>query len=194
MGETQNRQLGPLICSGNSPDFWTEEHGLTTAVHGGGRGTEYGTHCSSWEWPKHEHQSTPAVESRLLSNESLEPLHQRTIPSQSRSWDPKSDSRWSHSTPTSRFGSGVGQGSLQSFRPYDPCTTVRARRLMELPLPGVVANSDYRLMLPTGVKFTSSHLMTVLDRTRVLVNEVVGTAGRGGRMDDDCLRTGYLLM
>ncbi|CAM9362401.1 unnamed protein product [Ectocarpus fasciculatus] len=40
-------------------------------------------------------------------------------------------------------------------------------------VPGVVNDSDYRMRLSTGVKFTDTHMATVLDSSRVLVDEMV---------------------
>lgn len=58
----------------------------------------------------------------------------------------------------------------------------------ELPVPGVVSDSDYRLCLSTGIKFTDTHMATVLDSSRVLVDEMMlvaasprGARGVGGR-------------
>lgn len=41
-------------------------------------------------------------------------------------------------------------------------------------MPGIVSDSDYRLCLSTGIKFTDTHLATVLDSSRVSVDEMMG--------------------
>ncbi len=45
-------------------------------------------------------------------------------------------------------------------------------RGVEVVVPGVVVDSDYRLCLSTGIKFSDTHLATVLDSSRVLVDEM----------------------
>ncbi|CAM9863788.1 unnamed protein product [Laminaria digitata] len=64
--------------------------------------------------------------------------------------------------------------------------TARTRGV-EVVVPGVVNDSDYRLCLSTGIKFTDTHMATVLDPSRVLVDEIVvgdgfgcGVGGDGG--------------
>lgn len=46
-------------------------------------------------------------------------------------------------------------------------------RGVEVVVPGVVCDSDYRLCLSTGVKFSDTRLATVLDSSRVLVDEMM---------------------
>lgn len=50
---------------------------------------------------------------------------------------------------------------------------VPRRAGVELTVPGVVNDSDYRLRLSTGIKFCDTHMITVLDETRVLLDEIV---------------------
>lgn len=50
---------------------------------------------------------------------------------------------------------------------------VPRRSGVELAVPGVVTDSDYRLRLSTGIKFCDTHMVTVLDESRVLLDEVM---------------------
>lgn len=56
-------------------------------------------------------------------------------------------------------------------------------------VPGVVNDSGYRMCLSTGVKFTDTHMATVLDSSRVLVDEMSAmprvARGSGDREGED---------
>lgn len=52
-------------------------------------------------------------------------------------------------------------------------------------VPGVVNDSGYRMCLSTGVKFTDTHMATVLDSSRVLVDEMAAMS-RVARGSGDC--------
>ncbi|CAN0391826.1 unnamed protein product, partial [Hapterophycus canaliculatus] len=88
-------------------------------------------------------------------------------------WPRAAAGTWSCSfeAPPERSGSGGGGGG-------------GARAGFELPVPGVVSDSDYRYCLSTGIKFTDTHMATVLDSSRVLVDEMmlVAAGGFGGRV------------
>lgn len=53
---------------------------------------------------------------------------------------------------------------------------VPRRTGVEVNIGPVVNDSDYRLKLSTGIKFVDTHMATVLDETRVLVDEILVSA------------------
>lgn len=69
---------------------------------------------------------------------------------------------------------------------------VSRRAGVELSVPGVVNDSDYRLKLSTGIKFCDTHMATVLDESRVLVDEVMGSETSGGARGEEGVRSVHL--
>lgn len=53
------------------------------------------------------------------------------------------------------------------------CILVPRRYGVEVNISCVVSDSDYRMKLSTGIKFSDRLMGTVLDKTRVLVDEVM---------------------
>lgn len=80
-----------------------------------------------------------------------------------------------------------GAGFQSRVRSFSPVGRARAGgRGVEVPVPGVVNDCDYRLCLSTGIKFADTHMATVLDFSRVLVDEiVVGEGFSGGGVGGD---------
>jgi len=146
-------RLDDLICAANSPDFWVEPHGLCVAVYGPPRHSQrFGAKHAFWPWPREgdtggDFSRSPGGNSRIYFSSARE---RRTSSSPSSSSPP--------SPAFSVKGGGFGGG--------------RGVRGAEVVVPGVVCDSDYRLCLSTGVKFSDTHLATVLDSSRVLVDEM----------------------
>lgn len=120
------------------------------AVYGAPRHSQrFGAKHAFWPWPKHggDGYSFLARRSGIDAGESVTDLG-RASPTVSVRGTAGGGQR----------GGGGGRGGVCG---------------VEVPVPGVVSDSDYRLCLSTGLKFTDMHLATVLDSSRVLVDEMM---------------------
>ncbi|CAM9748752.1 unnamed protein product [Discosporangium mesarthrocarpum] len=171
-------QLPPLCCSGNAPDFWSEPHGLTVAAHGGGRNTQTGTLHTLWEWPDWCASSISSLKPTLAEDFSWEERGSGEV-------EVKSGKAIAAASATA-FAEGSGTGGRAGAGVDSSLGQQRVKRMRESRAPGVVLNSDYRTALSCGIKFTSNHLMTVLDKRLLLVDEVLAAPGMlgvgGGRI------------
>lgn len=175
------RRLDDLGCRANSPDFWVEPHGLCVAVHGAPRHSQrFGAKHVFWPWPK------PAAGTWSCS---LAPPLARSGSGGDGNGVGGGDSIASRGgdTPTFSVGGQDPQGRRGGGDRRGGGTGIRAG--FELTVPGVVSDSDYRLCLSTGIKFTDTHMATVLDSSRVLMDEMMLVAsaprdpgGFGGRV------------
>lgn len=84
----------------------------------------------------------------------------------------------------------AGEAQFSSRGSRAGCT----KRGFEILVPGVVHDTEYRMCPSTGIKFVDTHMATVLDPPRVLVDEVVvacsGSGGSKDRGDGDSNRSG----
>lgn len=84
----------------------------------------------------------------------------------------------------------AGEAQFSSRGSPAGCT----RRGFEIVVPGVVHDTEYRMCPSTGIKFVDTHMATVLDPPRVLVDEVVvacsGSGASKDRDDGDSNRSG----
>eukprot|EP00903_Cladosiphon_okamuranus_P008216 g7909.t1 len=146
-------RLHNLTCAANSPDFWVEPHGLCVAVYGAPRHSQrFGAKHAFWPWPKPDLTLNGG---RIDADENVTEVGGNS----------RDVSMWGQ-----RVGGGTGGARAAEGGEGKGSGICR----VEVPVPGVVSDSDYRLCLSTGVKFTDTHLATVLDSSRVLVNEMTG--------------------
>ena len=157
-------RLGDLTCAANSPDFWVEPHGLCVAVYGAPRHSQrFGAKHAFWPWPKPAEGSLPEQSSSSSSNSS----------NSNSSADAGESGIGVTGDQTEISARGKGRGGGQGGGVEGRGGVARG---VEVPVPGVVSDSDYRLCVSTGVKFTDTHLATVLDSSRVLVDEMMAAA------------------
>lgn len=84
---------------------------------------------------------------------------------------------------------GVRVGGCYDFARRRVVRTVEGT---ELVLPGVISDSDYRMCLSTGIKFTDTHMATVLDSSRVLLDEIAVLGDGGGGLDGGVMSVSLL--
>eukprot|EP00752_Nemacystus_decipiens_P011974 g10614.t2 len=154
--------LGDLACAASSPDFWVEPHGLCVAVYGAPRHSQrFGAKHAFWPWPN------PAVDpfaTQTSSSSSSSSSAGASEGGAELSGDP---------TETGTPALGKGEGGHAGGGSGGRGGRGGGVRGVEVSVPGVVSDSGYRLCLSTGIKFTDTHLATVLDSCRVLVDEMM---------------------
>lgn len=161
-------RLDDLTCAANSLDFWVEPHGLCVAVHGAPRHSQrFGAKHVFWPWPEPGRCSRPAWSASSSSNAG-EDGTELGIGGGLRKVSVRGKGRGGGGGGAGGAGGG-GRGS--------------GVRGVEVLVPGVVSDSDYRLCLSTDIKFTDTHLATVLDSSRVLVDEMMAGGGPAGGVE-----------
>ena len=153
-------RLADLACAHGSPDFWVEPHGLTVAVYGAPRNSQrFGAKHAFWAWPKIGDSAAQVWRPQG------QPVGRDTAAAVDRN-----ESNYDFGENAAR----VSRDSRGVFpHPLRVAETGFAGDRVEMVIPGVVNDSDYRLCLSTGIKFVDTHMATVLDPSRVLVDEVV---------------------